>query len=132
MSFRLYGSPLFWRETHRQPRFLMFDGRVIVIIMLCIMHIRAWTVALVLISLFILWFFDRKGISADSILRFLRARFVGKRRTARGYAAERSFVDFGHETIADMNAMSQRISGHKKAIIAIRQKMAKTTQQQSG
>ena len=94
----MFGTPLYWRITHRQPRFILFDGRVVVLLLLTVMHIRLWTIGLSLIAMLVLWYFERKNISADSILRYLRARLVGPKRSARGFAAERSVVDFGWET----------------------------------
>lgn len=110
----LFGSPLYWRETHRQPRFLMLDGRIVILLLLMVMHIRVWTIALTLIAIAIQWWFGRKGISPDSILRFIRANIVGKRRTARGFAAERSAVEYGFETETHVERMRQMIEHQKK------------------
>lgn len=121
----MFGSPLFWRETHRQPRFLMFDGRIVVLILLTVMHIRVWTIALTFFAIAVLWFFDRKGVSADSILRFLRATLVGRRRTARGPEAERAAVDFGFETVAHVDRMKRIIAGRQVASDKARSATAK-------
>ncbi|MCE6959683.1 IcmT/TraK family protein [Cereibacter sphaeroides] len=111
----LFGTPLYWRETHRQPRFLLFDGRITILLLLMVMHIRIWTIALTVIAIAILWWFGRKGVSPDSILRFLRARIVGRRRTARGLAAERPAVDHGYETAAHVLAMTRTIEQRRLA-----------------
>lgn len=112
-----FGTPLYWRETHKQPRFFIFDGRLVFLILLVIMHLRFWTVFLAIATMIILFFFERKGVSADSILRFLRARIVGQRRTARGVAAERHPVDFGFETAAGVRG---RAAVHERLALAIR------------
>lgn len=104
-----FGTPVFWRETHKQPRFLIFDGRLVLVLFLTIMHLRLWTIALSLVTIGVLWYFDRKGISADSIIRFLRARLVGRRRTARGLHNERPAVDLSFETEADVERVRQAI-----------------------
>lgn len=93
-----FGSPLYWRETHKQPKLLIFDGRLVVLLLLVILHIRLWTLFLALLAMFILFFFERKGVPADSILRYLRTSFIGRRRTARGAAAERPAIDYGYES----------------------------------
>jgi hypothetical protein len=111
----MFGTPLHWRETHRQPRFLMFDGRIVVLILLTVMHIRVWTIALTVLAIAVLWFFDRKGVSADSILRFLRAAIVGRRRTARGRESERPPVDFGFETATHVDKIKRVIAGREHA-----------------
>ena len=114
-----FGAPLYWRETHRQPRFLFLDGRLVITLFVMIMHIRPWTIALALITIIILWAFERKGISADSILRYLRASLVGRKRSARGFHAERPMVDFGFET--------EQMVQNQRQTIALRASAAKRT-----
>lgn len=118
-----FGTPLYWRETHKQPRFFFFDGRLVFLILLVIMHLRTWTVLLAVAMMVVLFFFERKGVSADSILRFLRASIVGQRRTARGLKAERYPVDFGFETVDEVRrraAVHERLA---KAVSRNREKM---------
>jgi len=93
----IFGTPLFWRETHKPGKFLIFEGRVVVVLLLTVMHIRPWTIALSILVMGVLYYFSRKGVSADSILRYLRARLVGRRRSARGLHNERVPVDFHFE-----------------------------------
>ena len=93
----IFGTPLFWRETHKPGRFLMFDGRVVIVLILMVMHIRPWTIGLAFSVMGALYYFERKGVSADSILRYLRARLVGRRRTARGVHEERVPVGYHFE-----------------------------------
>lgn len=93
----IFGTPLFWRETHKPGKFLIFEGRVVIVLLLMVMHIRPWTIALAFTVMGVLYFFDRKGVPAASILRYLRARLVGRRRTARGLHNERVPVDFHFE-----------------------------------
>lgn len=107
----MFGEPLYWRATSYHPRFFFLDGRVVVIALLFLMHMRVWTAALLIITIAVLVYFDRKGISPEEILRFLRSRLVGRRRTARGLAAERAFVDFGFETQADVDRAIARFEG---------------------
>lgn len=126
----MFGTPLYWRETHRQPKFLMFDGRVIVVMIFFVMHVRFWTFGLVVLTLAVLFWFSRKGVGPDDILRFIRARLAGKRRTARGLGAERLPVDFGFETEAHVERARQRIEfaakAHEKAAAAAAAKAAKS------
>lgn len=109
-----FGAPLYWRITHKQPRLMIFDGRLIALPLITIMHFRLWTVALTVIAFFVLWFFERKGVSPDSIIRFLRARLIGRRRTARGRHNERPAVDFAFETQAHV-AMARRMGELRQA-----------------
>lgn len=59
----MFGSPLYWRETHRQPRFLLFDGRVVGFFLLTLMHARVWTLLLSLTAIGVLYYFERKRVS---------------------------------------------------------------------
>lgn len=124
----MFGRPLFWRETHKQVRFLIFDGRVIVLLLLAAMHFRVWTVTLAIVSILVQWGFSRKGVSADDILRFIRASIVGRRRTARGHGAERSVVDFGFETPAHV----ARTIARNEAIRAAHKKSASKSKRTAG
>lgn len=93
----IFGTPLFWRETHKPGRFLIFEGRVVIVLLLMVMHLRVWTVALAFTVMIVLYLFDRKGVPADAIARYLRARLVGRKRSARGVHNERVPVDFHFE-----------------------------------
>ncbi len=119
-----FGTSLYWRETHRQPRFLIFDSRLVVTLLVLIMHVRIWTILLAIFCFSVLWFFERKGVSPDSIFRYLRARLVGRRRTARGLHNERSCVDYGFETSAHKKAVEQKIEMRRKAEEKMRKKSA--------
>lgn len=105
-----FGTSLYWRETHKQPKLVIFDGRLIVLLLLVILHVRLWTIFLVLLAMLVLFFFERKGVPADSILRYLRSSLVGKKRTARGISAERMPVDFGYESRYMVEREAERIS----------------------
>ena len=92
-----YGDTMFWRETMKPARFLIFDGRAVLVLMPAIMHLRPWTLMLAILTMFVFWWFERKGVPAQAILRWLRARLIGQRRSARGVFEERTAVDFGFE-----------------------------------
>ena len=93
----MFGEPVFWRDTMKPAKFLIFDVRAALALFPALMHIRPWTIALAIAVMVVFWWFERKGVPADSILRYLRARLVGPRRTARGAHEERLPVDFGFE-----------------------------------
>jgi hypothetical protein len=111
----MFGKSLWWRETHKPVRFLIFDGRIVAILLLTVMHPRWWTLFLAIVTIGVLTFFDRKGIGADSILRAIRSAIVGRKRSARGLADERSAVDFGYETQAMVDLEEFRIMSALKA-----------------
>lgn len=111
----MYGLPIFWRETHKQVRLFVFDGRLSIVFLLMLMHIKWWTFILALSVTSVMYFFETKGISADSIFRALRAFFSGRRRTARGVENERLPVDFGYETEDHVLAMEALIKARSEA-----------------
>jgi hypothetical protein len=73
------------------------------------MHLKWWTFGLLVIVTSVLYYFESRGISPDSIFRYLRASFVGRRRTARGVEAERYPVDFGYENLEDISRLEKYI-----------------------
>ena len=91
----MFGQPVYWRETMRPAKFLIFDSRAVLVLLPTLMHLRLWTLILAISTMFMFWYFERKGVSADSILRFARARLIGSKRSARGQFEERDAVDFG-------------------------------------
>lgn len=93
----MYGRSLFWRETHRPARFLVFDARITTVLLLTAMHLRLWTVFLSLFLMCVLYWFEHRGVMCDSIPRYLKCLLLGSRRTAAGFQEERLPVDFGFE-----------------------------------
>lgn len=96
----MYGQPVFWRETMKPARFLLFDIRITVVLFPAFMHVRVWTLLTALAVMCAFIWLERKGVSMDASLRYLRARIVGRRRSARGPSEERLPVDFGYESEA--------------------------------
>jgi len=101
----MYGRSVFWRETMKPAKFLIFDGRVVLVLLPTFIHMRIWTLSIAMLTMMVFWYFDRKGISASSIVRFMRARFIGKKRTARGVFEERTAVDFSYEAVPYMRKL---------------------------
>jgi uncharacterized membrane protein len=94
----MYGQNVYWRETMKNGKFLIFEGRVVFVLLPTFMHLRLWTLTIAILTMFMFWWFDRKGISANAIARYLKAKLIGKKRSARGVFEERTAVDFSFET----------------------------------
>ncbi|MFX4300059.1 IcmT/TraK family protein [Pseudosulfitobacter pseudonitzschiae] len=94
----MYGQSVFWRETMKNGKFLIFEGRVVFVLLPTFIHMRLWTISIAVFTMFMFWWFDRKGVSTDAIIRFLKSKLIGKKRTARGVYEERSAIDFSFET----------------------------------
>lgn len=102
----MFGSPLLWRETQKPPRFLIFEGRVVLVLLFTIMHLRMWTVTLAIAVMFVFWYFEKhKSIPADAILRYVRSLLIGPTRSARGRHEERLPVDFWFEPAMYLQAL---------------------------
>ncbi|CAN0597803.1 unnamed protein product, partial [Laminaria digitata] len=82
----------------KNGKFLIFEGRVVFVLLPTFIHMRLWTISIAVFTMFMFWWFDRKGVSTDAIIRFLKSKLIGKKRTARGVYEERSAIDFSFET----------------------------------
>lgn len=123
----MFGSAMYWRETQKPAKFLFVDGRVVVFLLLMVMHIRVWTIVLAMSAIIVVWLFGRKGIGTDSILRFIRATIVGRKRPARGRDEERSAVDYGFETRGMVEKVSIGLDMRHKAHLAKQKKKGMAT-----
>ena len=94
----MYGQSVYWRETMKNGKFLIFEGRVVFVILPTFIHMRLWTLFIAIFTMLVFWWFDRKGVSTDSIVRYLKSRIIGKKRSARGVFEERTAIDFGFES----------------------------------
>lgn len=129
---QLFGRPVYWRETHLAPRFLFFDARLVILVLFTAMHIAIWTVSITIIAILVASIFERKGVSLDSILRFMRAKLVGKRRPARRPGLDRPPVDFGFETQERIDAYVARETMARQARAAAREKALKKRKAKGG
>jgi len=111
----MYGQPVFWRETMMPARFLFFDVRITVVLFPAFMHVRIWTFLVAVIAMAVFVWLERKGVSMDASLRYLRARIIGRRRSARGLHEERLAVDFGRESESWVKRERMRIVAHEPA-----------------
>ena len=91
---RIIGSSAYWRESQRPARFLVFDARVVVFMMLAAFHVRFWTVGLLIAAALLSWVLEGRGVSPDNAVRLVRSWIVGRRRPARGLAEERAYRDY--------------------------------------
>ncbi|MCY4592894.1 MAG: IcmT/TraK family protein [Alphaproteobacteria bacterium] len=87
------GEAAWWRDTQIPARFLVFDSRVALLVLLVLLHARLWTVglaaALLALSVWVEW----RGMRLEQGIRRFRAILVGRRRLARGPALRRPVTD---------------------------------------
>lgn len=101
----IYNRQAFWRETMRPGRFLIFDARLSVFVLLFMLHLQVWTGLLVLAVAVLFWVCEKVwNLDFANMLRLARSSLAGPQRPARGFAAQRYPADFGFETPAMVEA----------------------------
>lgn len=93
----LFGKPIEWRYTMKNPRLAIFDARLIFFVALLFLHLRVWTALLLVIGILLFWGMERYGYRFSSSIRGVRARLAGPVRPARTMSRYRHAVDFGFE-----------------------------------
>ena len=86
---------LHWRNTQKPARFFAFDARAFMAIFLFLVHMKLWTLVLVILTLIIFWIMERRGLTFEAALRAGRCWILGARRPATLRVSRRSWVDFG-------------------------------------
>jgi intracellular multiplication protein IcmT len=83
-----------WRNTFRSPRFFFFDARVSIFLVGFLLHIRLWTL-LVLITVFLAFYWmERHGYDFMSALRAVRSRIAGPIRPPLSPDRARGAIDY--------------------------------------
>ena len=86
---------LHWRNTQKPARFFSFDARAFLAIFLFMVHMRLWTLAIVVSAMLVFWVMERRGLTFESSLRLFRTWILGRRRPATLNGRRRHMVDFG-------------------------------------
>lgn len=84
-----------WRNTMKTVRFFMFDAKAAGPVFLFLMHARTWTLVLFIVSLFLFWTLEKRGLTFASALRAMRVWLLGDKRPALLYTKRRKMVDTG-------------------------------------
>ena len=112
----MFGEPIVWRDTMRAPRLLIFDARLIFCCALLIVHLRVWTVLILVVGIIVFWLIERAGLRFPSALRALRSRFAGAARPATPRNLYRGSITTAFEGHPLLPAQRQRpISAAKDA-----------------
>lgn len=82
-----------WRNTQKPARFFIFDARAAVAVMLFLVHMRLWTLLVVIVIMIIFWIFERFGLTFDSAIRAVRCWFLGIIRPANKRSGRRYWID---------------------------------------
>lgn len=84
-----------WRNTARPARFFMMDARACLVVLLFLIHVRLWTLLLMMGVFIVCTIIERYGMTLPVTLRRIRVFFIGYRRPALVKASSRDYVDRG-------------------------------------
>ena len=84
-----------WRNTARPARFFAMDARACLVVFLFLVHVRLWTLFLMIGVLIACTVMERYGMTLPVTLRRLRLFFGGNYRPALVKSATRRFIDRG-------------------------------------
>ena len=104
----LFGKPIEWRYTMKNPRLAIFDARLIFFVVLLFLHLRVWTALFLAIGILLFWGMERYGYRFSSSIRGVRARLAGPVRPARPMSRYRHSIDFGFEGHPNLGARGIR------------------------
>ena len=84
-----------WRNSMGTIRFFAFDARAALPLPILLVYFRPVTITLLIITLFVFRFLERKGLTVPAAMRNLRSWLVGERRPGWLGAQNREFIDYG-------------------------------------
>lgn len=95
---KFMSTRIFWRHTFAQPKMGPLDYRAIFVVFPFILYVRPFTIMILLGILVTMWVLQQRKIEPDNIVRWMRAKVAGDKRTAQGIRRLREPVDYGFET----------------------------------
>jgi intracellular multiplication protein IcmT len=72
--------PGYWRDSARTPKFYFVDGRAAFPMVLCLLHIRLWTIGIALAATLFFATLDHFGFTPRIFMRWFRNFLGGNRR----------------------------------------------------
>lgn len=97
----VYGRHANWRETWRPVMAGPVDGRALFFIIPLFLYLSVKTLILMVMILFVFWMLQRRKVQPDNVLKWMRSKIIGPRRSSRGLSDMRMPVDYGFETMDD-------------------------------
>lgn len=91
----MFNSYNHWRNTARPVRFFTVDYRAGVFVFIFMMHMRLWTLGLLVLVVIFLWFLERRGLTMPLAMRRLRLWAIGSFRPALSKVHHRKIWDHG-------------------------------------
>ncbi|HEY1097011.1 MAG TPA: IcmT/TraK family protein [Alphaproteobacteria bacterium] len=84
-----------WRNTARPARFFGVDARACLVVLLFLVHIRVWTLVLMVVVLALSFILERFGMTLPVAMRRVRLFCAGPYRRALVKSSTRRFTDRG-------------------------------------
>lgn len=84
-----------WRYSWLDGRFIIFDARLAILIVLCVFFPHKAVYILTVVTAAVFWFIDKRGLSTPQALRFVRSWLAGPNRYACPTLKRRRLIDYG-------------------------------------
>ncbi|MEM9468868.1 MAG: IcmT/TraK family protein [Pseudomonadota bacterium] len=84
-----------WRNSMLPARFFAFDARAGIMVFVTLVYARPITFFLMIVSFFLFWLLEKRGLTFPSALRAFRLWIVGQKRPGWIKIRHRKMVDFG-------------------------------------
>lgn len=84
-----------WRNTMRPVRFFKFDARAGIPFFVLLVYFRVITIVLTVMTTFLFWFLEKRGLTFASALRAFRRWMIGENRPALYSYRYRRMKDYG-------------------------------------
>lgn len=73
----------YWRDSARRPRLFFIDALAAFPLILCLLHIRAWTFYIAVITTIFFAILERFNFTVPVFMRWLRGTLAGRVRVAK-------------------------------------------------
>jgi len=84
-----------WRNAMREVRFFSIDARASVFLFFFLLHMRLWTLILVVGAMVAFYMLERMGLHFSAAFRAFRCWIFGKIRPAFIWTRRRKMIDYG-------------------------------------
>jgi len=84
-----------WRNSMLPARFFVFDARASIAFLALLVYARWITLFLTIVSTFLFWFLEKRGLTFPSAIRAFRLWLIGQSRPAWVRLRHRKMVDYG-------------------------------------
>ena len=84
-----------WRNAMRPARFFGVDARASGSLFFLLLHMRLWTLGIVIFTMVLFYMLERKGLTFNAALRSFRSWLFGKKRPALLWVRRTQIKDYG-------------------------------------